>query len=461
MKVSAVVMASGMSKRMKAEKLRMIVGNKPMYMHVLEKVSQCDFYDTAVVSWDHEILKSASELGFKGVKNPEYDRGQSKSVVLGLKNLEQSDGYMFFVADQPLLTAETIKELLRTFENNPQKIVMPVCKGRRGNPVIFPEALKGQLLSLEGDTGGKAVISSNSGSVLTVEIKSEQELLDIDTAEDYERLASKVHMNKDMVIIKGGGDIATGVVQKLHRCGFRVLILEVEKPTAIRRAVSLSEAIFRGHKAVEDIVCVRAESIEEIYKAWQEDKVAAVVDPEGAYIKKLKPKIVVDCIIAKKNTGMSRDLAPITIAVGPGFTAGSDVDAVVESNRGHNLGRIYFEGEAEPNTQIPGIVKGLSMERVLYSPCGGIFSTSLEIGDRVKKGDVVGETGGMIVRAKIDGIIRGLLRDGTKVTSNFKIGDVDPREDEYENCFTISDKARAIGGGVLEAAEILKRIKNI
>lgn len=268
-------------------------------------------------------------------------------------------------------------------------------------------------------------------------------------------------MNKDMVIVRGGGDIATGVVQKLHRFGFRVLILEIEKPTAIRRAVSLSEAIFRGYTAVEDIVCVRAESIEDIYKAWQEDKVAAVVDPEGAYIKELKPKIVVDCIIAKKNTGMRKELAPITIAVGPGFTAGKDVDVVIESNRGHNLGRIYFEDEAEPNTGIPGNVEGLSRERVLYSPCQGIFSTSHEIGDRVKKGDVVGETGGMLVMAKTDGIIRGVLRNGTMVDANFKVGDVDPREYQYENCFTISDKARAIGGGVLEAAAILKRIKNI
>lgn len=192
MKVSAVVMASGMSKRMKTEKLRMIVGDKPMYMHVLEKIALCGFYETAVVSWDHEILKSASELEFKGVNNPEYDHGQSKSVVLGLKSLEKVHGYMFFVADQPLLTVETIKELLRTFENNPKKIVMPVCKGRKGNPVIFPEALKEQLLSLEGDTGGKTIINSNSGSVMTVEIKSEEELMDIDTAEDYERLASKV-----------------------------------------------------------------------------------------------------------------------------------------------------------------------------------------------------------------------------------------------------------------------------
>lgn len=268
-------------------------------------------------------------------------------------------------------------------------------------------------------------------------------------------------MNSDIVIVRGGGDIASGVVQKLHRAGFRVLILEIENPTSIRRTVCFSEAILSRVYVLEDIVCVRAENENEIYMAWSEDKVPIVVDSKGVYIKVLKPMIVVDSIIAKKNTGMSKDLAPITVAVGPGFIAGKDVDVVIESNRGHNLGRLIFDGEAEPNTKTPGNIEGFTWERVLYSPCSGIFKTEHRIGDLVKKGDTVAFVDDEAVTAKIDGVLRGILRDGNQVVSNFKVGDVDPRHDQFENCFTISDKARAIGGGVLEAVMILKRLNNI
>ena len=268
-------------------------------------------------------------------------------------------------------------------------------------------------------------------------------------------------MNGDIAIVRGGGDIASGVVQKLHRAGFRVLILEIENPTSIRRTVCFSEAICSGAFVLEDIDCVRAVNENEIYMAWDEDKVPIVVDSKGVYINVLKPMIVVDSIIAKKNTGMNKDLALITVAVGPGFIAGKDVDVVIESNRGHILGRLIFEGEAEPNTKTPGNIEGFTWERVLYSPCSGIFKTEHRIGNLVKKDETVAFVGGEAVKAKLDGILRGILRDGTQVVSNFKVGDVDPRDDQFENCFTISDKARAIGGGVLEAVMILMRIKNV
>lgn len=268
-------------------------------------------------------------------------------------------------------------------------------------------------------------------------------------------------MKGNVVLVRGGGDIASGVVQKLHRSGFRVLILETKQPTSIRRTVCFSEAVYSGIKVLEDTVCILAENADEIYIAWEKDQVPIAVDPEGYYINIFKPDVVVDSIIAKKNTGMSRNLAPVTVAVGPGFTAGIDVDAVIESNRGHNLGRIIFEGEAAPNTKTPGNIDGFTWERVIYTPCKGVFRTSHNIGDFVKKGEAVARVNGEEVRAKIDGILRGILRDNTYVTENFKVGDVDPRVDQLENCFSISDKARAIGGGVLEAVMILKRIKGI
>nr|WP_300094476.1 selenium-dependent molybdenum cofactor biosynthesis protein YqeB [Sedimentibacter sp.] len=268
-------------------------------------------------------------------------------------------------------------------------------------------------------------------------------------------------MKGNVVLVRGGGDIASGVVQKLHRSGFRVLILETKQPTSIRREVCFSEAVYNKKMVLEDTVCILAENADEIYNAWEKDQIPIAVDPEGHYIKELKPDVVVDSIIAKKNTGMRMERATITVAVGPGFCAGKDVDAVIESNRGHNLGRIIFEGEADPNTKTPGNIDGFTWERVIYSPCKGTFRTTHNIGDIIKCGETVATVDGKEVKAKIDGILRGILRDNTHVTENFKVGDVDPRVDQLENCFSISDKARAIGGGVLEAVMILKRIKGI
>lgn len=269
-------------------------------------------------------------------------------------------------------------------------------------------------------------------------------------------------MNGEVVIVRSGGDIASGVIQKLHRTGFRVLVLEIEKPTSIRRLTCFSEAIYKGKMELEGITAVHVKNIIEIYHAWANDYVPVIVDPKGEYIQRFKPIAVVDSIIAKKNTGMSKKFAPITIALGPGFEAGKDVDIVIESNRGHNMGRLIFEGSAEPDTGMPGNIEGYTTERVLHSPEDGIVSLQHEIGDIVKNGDIIGYVNGQMFNAKIDGIVRGLIREGTYVTKGFKIGDVDPRISELKNCYSISDKARAIGGAVLEAILIeLRKIKNL
>lgn len=269
-------------------------------------------------------------------------------------------------------------------------------------------------------------------------------------------------MNGEVVIVKSGGDIASGVIQKLHRVGFRVLVLEIEKPTSIRRTVSFSEAVYSGQIELEGIKATLVRSIVEIYHAWANDYVPVIVDPNGSYIEKFKPIAVVDAIIAKRNTGMNKEIAPITIAIGPGFEAGKDVVAVIESNRGHNLGRLIYEGFAEPNTGNPGNIVGYTTERVLYSPDEGTVTLEHKIGDVVKAGDIIGYVNGASIISEIDGIVRGLIRDKTYVTKGFKMGDVDPRIDQLKNCYTISDKARAIGGAVLEAIMIeMRKIKNL
>ena len=264
---------------------------------------------------------------------------------------------------------------------------------------------------------------------------------------------------KDLIIIRGGGDLATGSVYKLKKSGFPVLILEVANPSAIRRNVAFCEAVYQGTQTVEDMTCHLAESPEQAEALLREGKLAVLVDPMGEVIPKLQPLAVVDAILAKKNLGTNQNMAPITIALGPGFVAGDDVDAVVETKRGHNLGRVLWTGSAAPNTGIPGIIGGFGKERVIHCPAKGILRNVKHITDTVSKDEVIAvvetENGLVPVKATLDGILRGLIRDGYPVNVGFKIADIDPRADEYNNCFTISDKARCIAGGVLEA--ILQR----
>ena len=264
---------------------------------------------------------------------------------------------------------------------------------------------------------------------------------------------------KDLIIVRGGGDLATGTIYKLYKCGFSVLILEVAKPSAIRRNVAFSEAVYQGTQTVEDVTCYRAESLAQAEVLLQEGKLAVLADPKGEAISHFKPMAVVDAILAKKNLGTDRSMAPITVALGPGFTAGEDVDAVIETKRGHNLGRVLWQGCAAPNTGIPGLIGGYDKERVIHCPAKGILRNVKNITDTVSKGETIAvvetEEGCVSVEATVDGILRGLIRDGYPVTVGFKMADIDPRADEYNNCFTISDKARCIAGGVLEA--ILQR----
>ena len=259
----------------------------------------------------------------------------------------------------------------------------------------------------------------------------------------------------NLIIVRGGGDLATGTIYKLYRCGFPVLVLEVAKPSAIRRNVAFSEAVYEGIQKVEDVTCYLADSVAEAEKFLAEGKLTMLVDPKGESIGRLKPLALVDAILAKKNLGTHRTMAPITVALGPGFEAGKDVDAVVETQRGHDLGRVLWEGKAAPNTGIPGLIGGYGRERVIYSPAAGILRNVCHITDTVKKGQTIAfietDTEKIPVTATLDGLLRGLLRDGYPVPERFKIADIDPRMEQYHNCFTVSDKARCIAGGVVEA----------
>ena len=271
---------------------------------------------------------------------------------------------------------------------------------------------------------------------------------------------------KDLIVVRGAGDLATGTIHRLKKAGFRLLVLEAEHPAAIRRQVALSEAVYAGSARVEDVEAVRMdvdlaekknrkELLEpEMERIWKKDGVPVLVDPAGLSIAALRPAVVVDAILAKKNLGTTKEMAPLVIALGPGFTAGEDVDVVIETKRGHNLGRVIRSGSAVPNTGIPGIIGGYGKERVMHAQAEGSLRNAASIGDIVEARAVIAEieteNGTVPVEASLSGLLRGLIRDGYPVTKGFKIADIDPRKEELQNCFTISDKARCIAGSVLE-----------
>ena len=252
-----------------------------------------------------------------------------------------------------------------------------------------------------------------------------------------------------LVVIRGGGDIATGIALRLHRAGMEVVICETACPTAIRRTVCFSEAVRLGEAVVEGVTARRAD-LEEVPDILAQGVIPVLVDPTGACIDPLVSDAVVDAILAKRNLGTTIDMAPVVVAAGPGFTAGVDCHAVVETMRGHYLGRVIYEGSALPNTNIPGLIGGYAGERVLRAPADGVFVGAKRIGDRVEAGDVAGYVDGAPMACTIGGVLRGLLADGVPVTKGMKSGDVDPRCEEA-HCRCASDKALAVGGGVLEA----------
>ncbi|WP_252232196.1 selenium-dependent molybdenum cofactor biosynthesis protein YqeB [Clostridium sp. ZBS15] len=261
-----------------------------------------------------------------------------------------------------------------------------------------------------------------------------------------------------MIVIKGAGDLATGVATRLKKCGFNIVMTEISQPTTVRRTVAFSQVVYDEKVEVEGITAVLASNKEDINKIVEEGNVAVLVDEKAKIIDEIKPEIIIDAIIAKKNLGTKIDDANIVIALGPGFTAGIDCHCVIETKRGHYLGKAIYKGSAIPNTGVPGEVGGFSKERIIRATTDGKILPVSNIGDYVKKGDIVAYVNEIPVFAKLDGIVRGMLQKDVSVFKGMKSGDIDPRC-EKNHCFTISDKARSIGGGVLEAILYLSNFK--
>ncbi len=251
------------------------------------------------------------------------------------------------------------------------------------------------------------------------------------------------------VLVRGGGDLASGVAWRLHQSGFKVVITEIPEPLAVRRKVAFCEAVYDGESVVEGVKAVLVRRPEEVDRVWEQGFIPVLIDPGAQSRPSIKPEVIVDAILAKKNLGTSAKDAPLVIALGPGFEAGKDAHFVVETNRGHNLGRLLTSGTAAPNTGVPGPVQGITSDRVLRAPASGPWRNVVDIGDMVEEGNLIGTVQGKALYAAIDGVLRGLIHPGATVSKGLKIGDIDPRGNT-EYCFSISEKALAIAGGVLE-----------
>ncbi len=264
-------------------------------------------------------------------------------------------------------------------------------------------------------------------------------------------MVSEKSLRDLVILVRGAGEMASGVAHRLHRAHFKICLLEIAKPLAVRRNISFCEAVYDGEKEVEGVYARLISQAEEVPSVWKNGKIPLLIDPAGGRTRAaIKPDVLIDAVMAKKNLGTGIADACLVIGLGPGFVAGKDVHIVIETNRGPNLGRVILNGAAEPDTKIPGEIGGYTVERVLRSGKDGEFHARSAIGERVNKGATIALVEGSPIEAKIDGVVRGLLRDGTKVEKGMKVGDIDPRG-KIELCSSISEKARAIGGGVLEA----------
>ena len=253
-----------------------------------------------------------------------------------------------------------------------------------------------------------------------------------------------------LIIIKGAGDLASGVAYRLKRCGFPLIMTELPEPLFVRRAVSFGEAVYSKETSIEGITAQLVGTPDEAAQLAAGNVIPILVDPQATVVDQLKPQVVIDAIIAKKNSGTHHSDAPLVIALGPGFTAGKDCHAVIETNRGHNLGRVFYSGQAEANTGSPGSVQGKTLTRVLRAPAAGHVTSAAQIGDAIAEGQLIATIDGQPIHAQFDGVLRGIIHPSVHVTPGFKIGDLDPRGN-VNHCFTISDKSLAIAGGVLEA----------
>jgi xanthine dehydrogenase accessory factor len=257
------------------------------------------------------------------------------------------------------------------------------------------------------------------------------------------------------ILIRGAGEVASAIAHKLSASRFQVCMTDITKPLAVSRGVCFCEVMYEGEKTIDGVTAKLVSSSDEIDKTWQAGKIAVMIDPQASIKDSLKPDIIIDAIMAKKDTGTKITDAQLVIGMGIGFHVGKNAHLIVETSNSENMGRVLYKGEAEPNDGVPVEINGLTQERVLRHPQGGLFKEVKLVGDTVKAGDIIGTVNGSPVKSEIDGVVRALIRDNTNVAPMIKLGEIDPRGESWM-CYAIRPRMRAIAGGVLEA--ILSRI---
>lgn len=448
MKITAIILAAGSATRMKQNKLKLEIGGERILDRVAAAVQAAGFHEVLLVvneAWP------AAYPGIRTVVNPEASEGAASSIRWGVSSSsEDTSGYAFIMGDQPFLTTATLAALIQEFKENPLNILQPRYQGKSGSPVIFPAFLKPELLRLTGDTGGRAVIKAHPELLRLVDFEDEGELMDIDTMADYDKAA----LGRKTCLIRGGGDLATGVAHALFERGYRVLITETARPSCIRTEVAFASAVLKGSHTVAGVTAVLIQHPKDRFALWQDSKIPVLLDEQLDCLREVKPDILVDGILAKKNLGTAKSMADLVICLGPGFTAPEDCHAVIETMRGDHLGDIITQGAALPNTGVPGLINGFARERVIHSPADGTIQHLKHIGDIVGAGEPIALVGNTPVQTKISGLLRGLIYEGYPVTTGLKIADVDSRLDR-SLAFTISDKAALLGQAVLQAIQQL------
>ena len=378
------------------------------------------------------------------VINPDFEQGMGSSLAAGVRAAPaDTDAYLFALADMPNLSISTLHSLIEIFSNSGKGIVRPIFQGCAGHPVIIGRRYREQLLNITGDIGAREVLQDHSDDVYDLPVDDPGVVHDIDRPDD---------LTQDLkVLVKGAGEMASAVAHQLFTCGFRVMMTDLKRPSAIRRAVVFAGAVQHGEIEVEGVQA-RAFDLHHtnLPTDFARQYIPVFVDPAGELAGRWRPDVILDARLLKYNAGTKITDAPLVIGLGPGFTAGADVHLVVETNRGHDLGRLIRHGQAQPNTSTPGTINGHSKARILRSPATGIFDTERKIGDLVEAGDVIGRVADQYLRTSISGVLRGLIHPQYEVKEGQKIGDVDPRGDT-SYCSTISEKARAIGGACVLA----------
>jgi xanthine dehydrogenase accessory factor len=445
--VCAILLAAGSSRRMGQDKLLLPYRGATVLERSLRALTACPRVDEVLLVVRPGFVPPFDPGRARLVENPRHEEGMGASLRAGVAAASR-DTRVFVLAlgDMPDLEAPTVEALVSAWSGG---ILVPRLGGKRGHPVLLDAKYRAEILAITGDRGARELLAAHEPEIAWFDTDDPAILRDVDLPADLGAFRPRV-------LIKGAGEHATGVAHRLHRCGLPVVMTEIPEPTAVRLAVCFARAVHEGECEVEGVRATRW-ALDEAGRldAHSFDSIPVFVDPSASVRRVLRPEVIVDARLLKRNLDNSVQDAALVVGLGPGLFAGRDVHLVVETQRGHDLGRLLEWGEASADTGVPGEIGGYSRERVLRAPTEGLVAACRPVGSHVAVGEIVCRVGSEPVRSAIPGVLRGMVREGIRVPAGLKIGDVDPRG-RVEACFTLSDKTRTLSGAVLEA--VIRRL---